>query len=129
MSPVEQFIHDLGRHYQWRECAIRMAIGIASAAMCCWLANRSAASAGSQKLVKPTRIRLWSDRPPKKICYSASVEPAHPRGIPPLRSKEAHTPDKHWDRYDIDLSPAWAPHVRDKPDAFLKVAMELLGEA
>lgn len=50
MSPVEQFIHDLGRHYQWRECAIRMAIGIASAAVCCWLTNRSAASAGSQKL-------------------------------------------------------------------------------
>ena len=125
MSPVEQFIHDLGRYYPLIHLSKDGRLVVMP----------SLDDADDRELaVEVTQLDgtgggPWPDRPPMKICYSASVEPAHPRGIPPLSSKEAHTPDKHWDRYDIDLSPAWAPHVRDKPDAFLKVATELLGEA
>ena len=47
--------------------------------------------------------------------------------IKPLTGKQPHTPDEHWDRYGIDLSPAWNPNVEDKPGAFCRVAVQPLG--
>ena len=70
----------------------------------------------------------WPDAPPRKICYSARAEPAQPKGIPPLSGKEASTPDKHWDRYSIDLSAVWSSDLPHKPEIFLKVAIGILGE-
>lgn len=69
----------------------------------------------------------WPDKPPLKVCCSAGTEPGRADGISPLTDRQPHTPDKHWDRYGIDLSPAWNPNVKNKPGAFCRAAIQLLG--
>lgn len=125
MSPVEQFIRDLGRYHRPPRLSKNGRLVVM---------RRQDDAADRELAVEVTQLDgtdggPWPDQPPKKICYSAGVEPVQPRDIQPLSGKQAHTPDEHWDRYNIDLSPAWAPDVEHKPNAFLKVAMELLEEA
>ena len=120
MGPVEQFIRDMTPFFEAvsRDDKHGLVVMV-------WESGRKLAVEIPQ--LDGSASGPWPDKPPLKVCCSAGAEPGRADGIRPLTGKEPHTPDKHWDRYGIDLSPAWNPNVKDKPGAFCRVALQLLG--
>ena len=124
MNSVEQFIHDLGQHEQPPHLSEDKLLVVLP-----WRYDPGRKVAVEVAQLDGSKGGPWPAVPPSRVCFSAGAEPSQPREISTLGLKEEGTPNRHWDRYPIDLSGVWAEaDERRRPDMFLKIVMQIRGE-